>query len=92
MFNLARRYEDYPEIMSTNQTAEFLSTSRERVFQWVRSGKIEELNNTEIKLGFHYYKAGYQGRNFKFVKDRICELFGIIPKHIIQVNQIDESQ
>lgn len=77
------QYGDYPEIMSTEQTAEFLATSKDRVYQWVRAGRIEELNNAELKPGFHYLKRGFQGRNYGFIKDRICELFGILPKQIV---------
>lgn len=75
------QYHDYPEIMSTDQTAELFATSRDRVFEWLRSGKIAELGNVELKLHYHYFKSGCNGRNYRFIKDRMCELFGVLPKN-----------
>ena len=78
---MSGHYHEYPEIMSTDQTAELFATSRDRVFEWLHAGKITELGNVELKLNYHYFKAGYNGRNYRFIKDRMCELFRIIPKN-----------
>jgi hypothetical protein len=77
---MSGQYHNYPNIMSINQTAELFSTSRDWVFEWLRTGKIAELGDVELKLHYHYFKSGYNDRNYWFIKDRMCELFGVLPK------------
>ena len=71
---MSGHYQDFPEIMSVQQIAKLFCVSKETAYTWFRANKTPF---GEIKLGVHYFKSG---KEFRIVKDRLCQLAGIIPK------------
>jgi hypothetical protein len=68
------KYWDANEIMGSPEAAKLLSTSTDKLRQWRTTGKTPM---GELKEGYHFY---YEGTEPRFIKDRMCELFGILPK------------
>jgi hypothetical protein len=71
---MSGQYQDFPEIMSVQQIAKLFCVSKETAYAWFRANKTPF---GEIKLGVHYFKSG---KELRIVKDRICQLAGILPK------------
>lgn len=68
------QYQDLGEYIPLCQAAPLVGTSPNTFKVWVFSGNSPM---GEIKEGYHYYKAGSE---YRFCKDWLCELFGILPK------------
>lgn len=71
---MSGHYQDFPEIISVLQLAKLMRVSKETVYSWFR---INQTPFGEIKLGIHYFKSG---KELRIVKDRICQMAGILPK------------
>lgn len=69
-----KNYGDFPEILSIKQSAKLVKTSKLKFSTWLHNG---ETPMGEIREGYHYYRDGI---SYKIIKDRLCELFGILPK------------
>lgn len=73
------QYHDFGEVLIPREAALLLKTSPPRIMEWLHTGKTPM---GEITAGVHYFKTGYE---FRIIKDRLCELFGILPKEIRDV-------
>ena len=69
-------YQDFSEVMKPREVALLLGVSLPKFWEWIHSGKTPM---GVILEGVHYYKAGYE---YRIIKDRVCELFGILPKEL----------
>ena len=65
------QYGDFNEIMTPEESARLTRTSKGTFLAYLREGMTPM---GAIKQGYHYYK---QGCDFKIIKDRLCELYGI---------------
>lgn len=77
---MSKHYYELPEVLTIPETAELMGVSAPIVREWF---KTEETPFGKVKLGFHYFKAGREPR---IVKDRICEMAGILPKGVKNEN------
>lgn len=75
---MSGQYQDYPEVCTTKQMAELIGTCDTTLRAWTKLGACDM---GEIKRGVHYYMVG---DNRNYIKDRMCELFGILPKTVIK--------
>lgn len=71
---MSGHYQDYPEILTVPQFAELFNISPALARDWFR---FNETPFGKIQIGVHYFKAGREPR---IVKDRICQMAGILPK------------
>ena len=74
-------YFDVGEVASPQEIAPLLGTSDKTLKTWAREGRCPM---GEIVEGEHYYRVG---PNYLFIKDRMCELFGILPKTVVYVEK-----
>jgi len=70
------RYQELSEVLKPQQVAALLGISKPVLMPWLRSGKSPF---GELKEGFHFFKVGDE---YRIIKDRVCELFGILPKEL----------
>jgi hypothetical protein len=69
------RYQDFGEVLSPREAGLLLGgLSRETVISWLRLKKCPFGGLVE---DYHFWK---DCKNYHIIKDRLCELFGIIPK------------
>lgn len=71
---MSGQYQDYGEIITGPDAAELFKVSPTTVRDWFRSG---ETPFGKVELGIHYFRSG---RELRIVKDRICQMAGILPK------------
>lgn len=74
-------YFDVGEVGSPQQIAPLLGTSDKTLKVWAKAGRCPM---GELVEGVHYYRVG---PNYNFIKDRMCELFGILPKSVVYVGE-----
>jgi hypothetical protein len=67
-------YQDFGEVITPREAGLLTGTTRQTFAAWLKDG---ECPFGELKQNVHYYKAGPEVR---IIKDRICEIFGILPK------------
>jgi hypothetical protein len=71
---MSRQYQDYPEIMTGPQMAEMFGVSPATIRDWFRCG---ETPFGKVNFKIDYFKSG---KELRIVKDRICQMAGILPK------------
>jgi phage anti-repressor protein/transcriptional regulator with XRE-family HTH domain len=64
--------QDFGEILNTEDAAKLIHISKDTLLVYLRTGKTPM---GEIVKGYHYYRSG---SDYRIVKNRLCELFGII--------------
>jgi transposase len=71
---MSGQYQDYGELMTCPEMAEMFKVSPTTVRDWFRKG---EFPFGKLQLKVDYFMSG---REIRIVKDRICQLAGILPK------------
>jgi hypothetical protein len=68
-------YNNFGEVLSPREAGLLLGgLSRDTVIAWLR---LKKCPFGELIENYHFWK---DCRNYHIVKDRLCELFGILPK------------
>jgi hypothetical protein len=68
------QYQDFGEVLNTEDSAKLVHTSKDTFLAWLKTGQTPM---GEILKGVHYYRSG---SDYRIIKDRLCQLFGIMPK------------